>query len=173
MGVRFEPIHVGGKGPRAMAVTLQQSAGARAPSPRRGASNNKSVDRTAREPAAGNVAIVLAWCLMAVWLAAVGWGVTDRRLPGWVLPALLLVNIATFWSYRLDKHAALKRQWRTPESQLHLLALLGGWPAAWWAQQTLRHKSVKPAFRRAYAGTVALHCGGLAAWLMAIVPRLG
>lgn len=172
MAVRFEPIHVGGKGPRAMAVTPLQAAGARAPSARCAAINSRSVGRSSRDPTANNVAIILALGLMAAWVGAIGWGVTVRRLPGWVLPALLLLNIATFWWYWLDKHAAKTQQWRTRESHLHLLALLGGWPAAWWAQQVLRHKSIKPAFRQAYAGTVVVHCGVLAAWLTGLVPRL-
>ena len=59
--------------------------------------------------------------------------------------------------------------WRTKESHLHLLALAGGWPAAWLAQQTLRHKSQKAAFRAVYALTVVAHCGALAAWLLGLV----
>jgi uncharacterized membrane protein YsdA (DUF1294 family) len=57
---------------------------------------------------------------------------------------------------------------------LHGLALLGGWPGAWFGQQILRHKSSKVSFRIAYWGTVALNVIGLLAWLIwpAIQTRL-
>ena len=171
MEVRFELIHVGGKGPRAMTVTPLTAAGDRVPSTRRAAIGARHADRQAHGRSTGQLAIILAWSLMAAWVAAIGWGVIDRRLPGWVPPSLLLLNIATFWSYWLDKHAAKTQQWRTRESQLHLLALLGGWPAAWWAQEVLRHKSIKPAFRQAYVGTVVVHCAVLATWLAGVVPQ--
>ena len=53
----------------------------------------------------------------------------------------------TFIAYALDKRAAKKQSWRIQESRLHLLALLGGWPGALLAQQTLRHKSAKTSFK--------------------------
>ena len=56
-------------------------------------------------------------------------------------------------------------RWRTRESRLHLLSLAGGWPGAWYAQQWLRHKSSKRAFRRVYGATVVLHCAALATWV--------
>jgi len=75
--------------------------------------------------------------------------------------AMAALNLVTFLSYALDKSAAQSGGWRTSEKQLHLLALLGGWPAAWWAQQWLRHKSRKQEFRSMYWATVLLHCAGL------------
>nr|WP_283105629.1 DUF1294 domain-containing protein [Shewanella kaireitica] len=53
----------------------------------------------------------------------------------------------TFIAYALDKQAAKKQSWRIQEFKLHLLALLGGWPGALLAQQTLRHKSAKNSFK--------------------------
>ena len=47
---------------------------------------------------------------------------------------------------------------------LHLWSLAGGWPAAWWAQRLLRHKSSKAAFLRIYWLTVLLHTGATVAW---------
>jgi len=41
-----------------------------------------------------------------------------------------------------------------PENTLHLLSFLGGWPAAWFAQQKLRHKTQKQPFRKIYFCTI-------------------
>lgn len=51
--------------------------------------------------------------------------------------------------------------WRVPENTLHLLALLGGWPGALYAQQTLRHKTQKTSFRIVFWMTVLANSGGL------------
>lgn len=48
--------------------------------------------------------------------------------------------------------------WRTKESTLHTLALIGGWPGALIAQQLLRHKSRKNAFQFMFWTTVVLNC---------------
>jgi uncharacterized membrane protein YsdA (DUF1294 family) len=46
-----------------------------------------------------------------------------------------------------DKLAAIRRTWRVPESSLHLAELCGGWPGAYVAQQTMRHKTVKQPYQ--------------------------
>jgi len=43
---------------------------------------------------------------------------------GQTLPIALLLNLLTFFMYRIDKHGAQNGQWRTPENTLHLLGLL-------------------------------------------------
>jgi uncharacterized membrane protein YsdA (DUF1294 family) len=109
---------------------------------------------------------------MALYLAAVTWGAWVRLLPGWVLAALLVINLLTFFAYMQDKYAAGKGQWRTQETTLHFFALAGGWPAAWIAQQLLRHKSRKQSFRMMYWGTVVLHCAALGFALYPIYAAL-
>lgn len=74
-------------------------------------------------------------------------------------------SIVTFIAYASDKNKAQRNAWRTPESTLHALALIGGWAGAAIAQQTLRHKSQKKDFRIAFWATVFANCGVLA-WLM-------
>ena len=71
------------------------------------------------------------------------------------------MSLLTFVAYALDKRAARKGAWRTPESTLHLLEFLGGWPGAWLAQRTLRHKSVKTSFRIVFFVMVALNVAGM------------
>src|SRR3546814_17304610 len=52
--------------------------------------------------------------------------------------------------YWLDKEAAQGGAQRIPESTLHLVDLLGGWPGALIAQQQFRHKTVKRSFQFAF-----------------------
>ncbi|MFB9289569.1 DUF1294 domain-containing protein [Pseudoduganella plicata] len=61
--------------------------------------------------------------------------------------ALACLNLATYIAYARDKSAARQGRRRTPENTLLLLGLLGGWPAAFVAQQRLRHKTAKTSFR--------------------------
>lgn len=74
-------------------------------------------------------------------------------------------SIITFAAYAMDKSAAQRGAWRTSESTLHLLSLLGGWSGAIFAQQKLRHKSKKQSFRFVFWITVILNCG-VFAWLL-------
>jgi uncharacterized membrane protein YsdA (DUF1294 family) len=97
------------------------------------------------------------------WLALLAWGAWTQRFPPGLVAAVAALNGLTFLLYAADKSAARRGAWRTSERRLHLLALLGGWPAAWWAQQWLRHKSAKGEFRTVYWATVLLNCAGLAA----------
>lgn len=68
-------------------------------------------------------------------------------LPSMVGLAYLLASVACFGLYARDKAAARRGQRRTPERDLLLLGLAGGWPGALLAQQWLRHKTVKHPFR--------------------------
>ena len=110
---------------------------------------------------------------MPFWLIGVLCAAWLGRLPWWVAGAFVGINIVTFFAYAFDKNAAQTGQWRTPEKTLHLYALLGGWPAAWLAQQTLRHKSGKSSFQAVYAATVLLHCVALGGWVLWLAPRMG
>ncbi|MGH8175050.1 MAG: DUF1294 domain-containing protein [Steroidobacter sp.] len=68
------------------------------------------------------------------------------RVPWFVPVAYLIVSFITVFAYAFDKSAAMNRRWRTEESTLHLLSLVGGWPGAWIAQQLFRHKTRKTSF---------------------------
>ena len=73
------------------------------------------------------------------WSAAHPWALMPT--------AYLVMSLVAFAAYAVDKSAAKRGAWRTPESTLHMLELLCGWPGAWLAQRLLRHKSVKTSFR--------------------------
>lgn len=83
------------------------------------------------------------------------------RLPVEVAYVYLLGSLIALVMYAIDKSAARKNRWRTPESQLHLIALVGGWPGAYLAQQWLRHKSAKRDFKAMFWFTVLLNLVGL------------
>lgn len=73
----------------------------------------------------------------------------------------LTLSLATFVVYARDKAAARRLAWRTPERTLHLMALLGGWPGAWYAQRRLRHKSSKSSFRAVFRVTLIANLAAL------------
>ncbi|MDW5441656.1 cold shock and DUF1294 domain-containing protein [Polaromonas sp. SM01] len=169
MTVSFEEIHVGGKGPRATAVqsAIHAPRAGAPPIERRSRNTPVAQQRASRRPAAPATAtpILPALLLMLAWAGLIAWGIWSRRLPMATPLIALLLNLATFFVYWLDKYAAQKGQWRTAENTLHLFSLLGGWPGAWFAQQVLRHKSSKASFRAAYRATVGLHGLALTGWL--------
>lgn len=76
----------------------------------------------------------------------------------------VVVSVIAYTVYAVDKKAAIKKRQRVREKSLHLLALAGGWPGAWFAQQRLRHKTQKTSFRLMFWMTVALNVGGL--WVL-------
>lgn len=77
----------------------------------------------------------------------------------WALGAYPLLSLISFGQYWNDKRSAQKGRWRTPESQLQLVALLGGWPGALVAQQVFRHKTRKLPFQLLFWLIVLLHQG--------------
>lgn len=102
----------------------------------------------------GLVALLFLAALLALPVCALHkWQVNWR----WVGGLVLLMNTLTFLAYLTDKHRAENDQWRIPESNLQLLALLGGWPAAFLAQCQLRHKCSKTAFQIQFWFIVLLH----------------
>lgn len=108
-----------------------------------------------REP--GGMAMIVMVLFMGFIMAAAAMG----HLP-WLVPAVcLILSLVTFVVYAWDKSAAENQRWRTKESTLHLLALLGGWPGAALAQKMLRHKSKKTAFQAVFWLTVFLNMAAL------------
>jgi len=104
-------------------------------------------------PSAKTASLVLA----LLFLAAVAVTVLAGRLPVPVLLLYLGASGITFLVYAIDKAAARHDRWRTRESTLHLLSLVGGWPGALAAQRLLRHKSAKASFQTGFWVTVAIN----------------
>ncbi|MBN2702601.1 MAG: DUF1294 domain-containing protein [Pontiellaceae bacterium] len=91
-----------------------------------------------------------------------------RVIPTFIIGLYAVASVVTFFAYAIDKSAAQKGRWRTAEATLHLMALLGGWPGALLAQQTLRHKSKKAEFQLVYRFTVVVNLA-VTVWLL--TPR--
>ena len=89
----------------------------------------------------------------------------SRSIPLELVGLYVIMSVIAFIMYAKDKSAAEWGTWRTSESTLHTLSLLGGWPGAALAQSFLRHKSKKVSFRVIYWITVIANCGSLY-WLV-------
>jgi uncharacterized membrane protein YsdA (DUF1294 family) len=76
----------------------------------------------------------------------------------------VLISFMTAIAYAIDKGSAERRRWRTTESTLQWMALIGGWPGAWIAQQNLRHKTRKASLQSLFWGLVVINVAVLA-WL--------
>jgi uncharacterized membrane protein YsdA (DUF1294 family) len=78
-------------------------------------------------------------------------------IPLWVAGLYLAASLLCFIVYAVDKSAAKANRQRVSERMLLLLGLLGGWPGAIVAQQTLRHKTQKASFRRPFWASVVVN----------------
>ena len=104
----------------------------------------------------------------------------SKLIPFEVVCLYAILSIVAFLMYVKDKNAAEWGKWRTSESTLHTLSLLGGWPGAALAQSFLRHKSKKASFRVTYWVTVIANCCFLywlatpkgSLWLKTIIRKL-
>ena len=105
------------------------------------------------KPHLGLAAITSALVLTGVAALAL----TDD-LTGIVAICYWSASFIVFCLYWLDKVAAERGIRRTPESTLQLLALAGGWPGAWVAQQLFRHKTRKATFQTVFRFCVGLNC---------------
>ena len=108
----------------------------------------------------GSPSIIVA----AFFMVIVGVSVLAGKMSPLILALYLVASLLTFLMYAVDKSAAQKGAWRTKESTLHLLSLVGGWPGALVAQEKLRHKSKKQSFRFVFWFTVLLNCSAFV-WL--------
>ena len=86
------------------------------------------------------------------------------QVPIILLAGYGLLSAVAFLTYRADKSAAQQGRWRTPESTLHAIDLMGGWPGALVARRVFRHKTTKQPFRTIFWATVIVNCVALA-WI--------
>lgn len=69
----------------------------------------------------------------------------------------VLISLVAAFAFADDKRRAEEGRWRTSESSLLLLCLLGGWPGAIAAMRWYRHKTTKASFLGAFWLTVFVH----------------
>lgn len=100
-----------------------------------------------------------------MFLLAVLAGAVLGVIPAVILIAYLGLSGVSWLFYCQDKQAAGKGMQRTPESTLHFVDLLGGWPGGLIAQQQFRHKTVKAPFQSVFWLTVGVNLAA-AAWLV-------
>jgi uncharacterized membrane protein YsdA (DUF1294 family)/cold shock CspA family protein len=108
--------------------------------------------------------------LTALSVLAIGWVL--QLVPDWIAATVGGLSLLALAFYGYDKSAAQHGQQRTPESTLHLIGLLGGWPGALLAQGLFRHKSSKRSFQQVFWVTVVLNVIGLAAVISGHLPGL-
>ena len=75
-------------------------------------------------------------------------------LPTWIFVLYTSTSVISVVMYIIDKSNAKRGEQRIPEIMLHLIAIIGGWPGAAIAQQTLRHKNRKQSFQVGFWLTV-------------------
>lgn len=79
----------------------------------------------------------------------------DQILLAW----LSLTTVLTFLLFGYDKFAAGRSGRRVPESQLLVLAALGGWAGGLLAMLVFRHKTSKLSFQLKYAASFLVWAG--------------
>jgi uncharacterized membrane protein YsdA (DUF1294 family) len=88
-----------------------------------------------------------------------------------LLGACGVLSLTLFVMYGIDKAAARRGGWRTPEIALHVISLVGGWPGALVAQRVFHHKTRKTSFQLIFWYTVVANCLALG-WLWVALPAL-
>ncbi|MFC3052720.1 DUF1294 domain-containing protein [Kordiimonas pumila] len=81
-----------------------------------------------------------------------------------ILFCIMLFSVSSALSIALyghDKKAAVTKNRRISEDTFHILALLGGWPGALYAQKAFCHKTKKVSFRAVFWVTVWLNVAGV------------
>lgn len=92
-----------------------------------------------------------------------------ERVPAWLLFAYISAAAVSALFYWNDKSAAQNGGWRTPESTLLGIDLIGGIVGGLLAQVALRHKTSKPSYGSATALVAAIHVLGLAVLALGVI----
>lgn len=92
-----------------------------------------------------------------IYLMLVATAAYSGRAPWSALLVYAVLSVITFFAYGWDKSSAKLGRWRTAESTLHFLGLVGGWPGGAAAQRYFRHKSSKREFLLTFWMTVVLN----------------
>lgn len=113
---------------------------------------------------------MLASTFSILFLSVLGSAVFLGRLPKTIIIIYITMSVIAFIAYGIDKSAARRGKWRTPEKTLQVIGLLCGWPGAVAAQKFFRHKSSKASFQMFFWTSVILNCSALALFYMKGLP---
>jgi len=119
-------------------------------------------DATSRKSESKSV--LRAIVVFGAFFSVLGTSIALGNLPPALFTICMIMSCIAFVTYWYDKSSSRTGGWRTPESTLHILGILGGWPGALVAMQVFRHKSSKQSFRGTFWGTVVVNCSVLV-WL--------
>lgn len=109
----------------------------------------------------------IGYALYLVGLAGLGFVSPVSWL---LLTGSVALSATAFLVYGADKRAAKQGRWRTRESVLHAISLLGGWPGALAAQKYFRHKTCKTSFQIGFWITVVANIVGSMYLIIATAP---
>jgi uncharacterized membrane protein YsdA (DUF1294 family)/cold shock CspA family protein len=121
--------------------------------------------RPSSQTASASTSSTVPLIIISLFVLIVVAGTLAGRLPPVIIVIYGVVSIITFLLYWLDKSAARRGAWRTQESSLLFIGLVGGWPGAVVAQRILRHKTRKESFQLAFWGTAVMNSIALG-WLL-------
>lgn len=79
---------------------------------------------------------------------------------------LIVVNLAAFAMYGIDKQKAIRRQWRISEAMLISIAVLGGGIGAFLGMRIFRHKTRHMKFVLGVPVCILLWAAGIAYIIM-------
>lgn len=117
------------------------------------AGQSKPQKRSGRKRQSGPLPVMFAGLFMGFLIVSASF----HRISWLVVAAYIAMSVVAFSAYGWDKSSARRGSWRTPESSLHLMGLVGGWPGGLAAQRLLRHKSSKRDFLTVFWVTVFLN----------------
>jgi uncharacterized membrane protein YsdA (DUF1294 family) len=89
--------------------------------------------------------------------ASAAWSFAGQTGLAYAAVGYMGLSLLTYGTYASDKRRSRAGAWRTSESWLHLLELLGGWPGAFLAQRRLRHKCSELSYQVVFWLIVGLH----------------
>jgi uncharacterized membrane protein YsdA (DUF1294 family) len=107
--------------------------------------------------------------LPVAFLAFLAIGGVMRHLPAALPISYGIFSLASAACYARDKGKAERGEWRTPESFLHVLDLLGGWPGGLLAQRVFRHKTRKLSFQMIFWICTVAHQAAWG-WIFLTIP---
>lgn len=97
---------------------------------------------------------LIALLILPAWAT---WQLASAEHIAWIAAWVVLASVITYTLYAWDKRSARRGENRIPENVLHFWELIGGWPGAFLAQRSLRHKCIKVSYQCVFWLIVASH----------------